>query len=109
MAGIYALPSLSEGSPNVILEAMAAGLPIAATRAGGVPEILEDDATGLLVPTQNSQALAEALRKLLLSEELRRRLASAAQKQAESAHTLRAYKRALTKFYVETLEMRAGK
>ena len=106
MATIYALPSLSEGSPNVILEAMSAGLPIAATRAGGVPEILEDNVTGLLVPTQEPQALAAALRKLLLSEDLRKRLASAAQCQAESAHTLHAYKRALTKFYVETLAMR---
>ena len=106
MAAIYALPSVSEGSPNVILEAMAAGLPIAATRAGGVPEILQDSVNGLLVSTQNPQALADALRRLLLSEELRARLASAAQKQAESAHTLHAYKRALTKFYVETLQMR---
>jgi glycosyltransferase involved in cell wall biosynthesis len=108
MATIYALPSLSEGSPNVILEAMSAGLPIAATRAGGVPEILEDNVTGLLVPIEEPQALAESLRKLLLSQDLRARLASAAQKQVESEHTLHAYKRALTKFYVETLEMRAG-
>ena len=108
LATIYALPSHSEGSPNVILEAMAAGLPIAATRAGGVPEILEDNVTGLLAPTQNPQALAEAIRRLLLSEELRARLASAAQRQAQSAHTLHAYKRALTKFYVETLEVRAA-
>ena len=109
MATIYALPSLSEGSPNVVLEAMSAGLPIAATRAGGVPEILEDEKTGLLAPVQDPQALAEALRKLLVSEELRARLASAAQKQVEAAHTLHAYKRALTKFYVETLQMCAGK
>ncbi len=106
LATIFALPSLSEGSPNVILEAMAAGLPIASTNAGGVPEILEDGVTGLLVPAQNPPALAEALRRLLQSEELRDQLASAAQRQAETAHTLQAYKRELTKFYVETLEMR---
>jgi glycosyltransferase involved in cell wall biosynthesis len=105
-ASIFALPSHSEGSPNVILEAMSAGLPIAATRAGGVPEILEDNVTGLMVPTRDPQALAGALQKLLLSEDLRARLASAARRQVETAHTLQAYKRALTKFYVETLKMR---
>ena len=103
---IYALPSMSEGSPNVILEAMAAGLPIAATRAGGVPEILENDVTGLLVPRENPQALAEAIHKLLLSEDLRARLASAARRQVETAHTLQTYRRDLTQFYVETLRMR---
>lgn len=108
MATIYALPSLSEGSPNVILEAMAAGLPIAATRAGGVPEILENDVTGLLAPKEDPPALADAIQKLLLSEDLRTRLASAARKQVESAHTLAAYRRDLTQFYVETLRMRAG-
>jgi len=103
MATIYALPSRSEGSPNVILEAMAAGLPIAATRAGGVPEILEDGVTGLLAPTEDPRALADAIEKLLRSQELRARLALAAQRQAESAHTLRAYRRGLTQFYAETL------
>ncbi len=109
MATIFALPSHSEGSPNVILEAMSAGLPIASTRAGGVPEILEDDVTGLMVPVGDPQALAEAVRRLLLSEDLRARLAAAAQHQVETAHTLQAYKRQLTGFYVETLEMRKGR
>ncbi len=108
MATMYALPSRSEGSPNVILEAMAAGLPIASTRAGGVPEILEDDVTGLLVPTEEPRALANAIQELLLSEELRARLAAAARRQVENAHTLAAYRRALTQFYVETLRMRDG-
>jgi glycosyltransferase involved in cell wall biosynthesis len=106
LASIFALPSHSEGSPNVILEAMSAGLPIASTRAGGVPEILEDNVTGLMVPTRDPQDLAGALQKLLLSEDLRARLASAARRQVETAHTLHAYKRSLTQFYVETLQMR---
>ncbi len=108
-SNLFALPSHSEGSPNVILEAMSAGLPIAATRAGGVPEILEDEVTGLLVPTTDPQAMAEALRKLLLSQDLRTRLAAAARRQVESAHTLQAYRRKLTEFYLETLRMRDGK
>ncbi len=109
MAAIYALPSKSEGSPNVILEAMAAGLPIAATRAGGVPEILENDVTGLLVPKEDPRTLADAIQKLLLSEDLRARLASAARRRVETAHTLEAYRRDLTQFYVETLKMRNGR
>ncbi len=106
MATIYALPSMSEGSPNVVLEAMAAGLPIAATSVGGVPEILENDVTGLLVPRENPQALAEAIQELLLSADLRARLASAARRRVETAHTLQAYRRDLTQFYMETLRMR---
>ena len=106
MATIYALPSISEGSPNVVLEAMAASLPIAATRAGGVPEILANDVTGLLVPKEDPRALAEAVEKLLLSEDLRVRLASAACREVETAHTLQAYRRDLTQFYVETLKAR---
>jgi glycosyltransferase involved in cell wall biosynthesis len=108
MATIYALPSISEGSPNVILEAAEAGLPITATRAGGVPEILENDVTGLLVPKEYPPAFADAIQKLLLSEDLRARLASAARRQLETAHTIEAYRRDLTQFYLDTLRMRQG-
>lgn len=103
VANIFALPSHSEGSPNVVLEAMAAGLPIAATSVGGVPEIVVDGENALLVPAREPEAMANALRRLLTSEELRKQLGLAASARAESVHTFDAYKRSLTEFYVETL------
>ena len=67
---LLALPSHSEGSPNVVLEAMAAGLPIAATAVGGVPEILEEGVTGLMVPPGDPQALADAMLRILRDKAL---------------------------------------
>ena len=61
MATVVAVPSHSEGSPNVVLEAMAAGLPIVANRVGGVPEILEEGVTGLMVEPRNPEAMAKAV------------------------------------------------
>ena len=103
MATIVAVPSHSEGSPNVVLEAMAAGLPIAANRVGGIPEILEECVTGLLVEPRNPDAMAKALFRLLSDDELRGRLGAAAEAQATSAHTPEAYRQALVDFYRETL------
>jgi glycosyltransferase involved in cell wall biosynthesis len=57
----FALPSLAEGISNTILEAMASGLPVVATRVGGNPELVEDGASGRLVPAADSDALARAL------------------------------------------------
>jgi glycosyltransferase involved in cell wall biosynthesis len=74
------LPSEAEGLPNAVLEAMAAGLPVVATRVGGVPEIIEDEVNGLLVSPQDSQALADAILRLLYDPELARRLSQAGQK-----------------------------
>ena len=58
------LASHEEGFPNAVIEAMAAGLPVVATRVGGVPEAVEDGVTGLLVPPHDPQALAAALRRM---------------------------------------------
>jgi glycosyltransferase involved in cell wall biosynthesis len=104
VATVVAVPSHSEGSPNVVLEAMAAGLPIAANAVGGVPEILEENVTGLMVPAHNPDAMAKVILRILSDEELRRRLGSAARARAESSHTPEAYRRALTEFYQNTLE-----
>jgi glycosyltransferase involved in cell wall biosynthesis len=58
-------PSLTEGLSNVILEAMASGLPVVATRAGGTPELVEDGKTGFLVPPGNASEIAGAIAHLL--------------------------------------------
>lgn len=103
MATVVAVPSHSEGSPNVVLEAMAAGLPIAANRVGGIPEILEECVTGLMIEPRNPEAMAKALFRLLSDTELRTRLGAGAKERAAVAHTPEAYRLALVEFYRETL------
>lgn len=76
IADVLALPSHSEGSPNVLLEAMAAGLPVVATSVGGVPEIATSEVNALLVPPRDPSAFAEALRRVLTELELARTLKS---------------------------------
>ena len=109
MARVLALPSHSEGSPNVVLEAMAAGLPIAATRVGGVPEILVHGRTGLLLPSSDPGAMAAALRELLTDAELCKRLGESARAEAQRNYTLESYRRSLVGFYQETLRASRGK
>jgi glycosyltransferase involved in cell wall biosynthesis len=60
---VFVLPSLSEGFPVTILEAMACGLPIVATRVRGIPDIIEDGTNGYLVDTKNPKQIAQALQK----------------------------------------------
>ena len=81
-AAISVAPSLSEGLSNVVLESMAAGVPVVATRVGGTPELLEDGVTGLLVPPCDAPALAVAIGRLLEDEPLARRLGEAARARA---------------------------
>lgn len=64
-ADVVAVPSLMEGMPNVLLEAMAAGRPIVASDVGGIPEALANERCGLLVPPANAPALAAAIGRLL--------------------------------------------
>jgi glycosyltransferase involved in cell wall biosynthesis len=72
------LCSNNEGTPFALIEAMAAGCPVVATRVGGVPDIVADHKTGLLVPPRSGMALADAILRLLGNPELASRLASAA-------------------------------
>ena len=82
-ASCFVLPSRSEGMPNVILEAMACGLPIIATLVGGIPDIITDGRNGLLIPPDDVPALSLALAKLLADRNLANRLGKQAGMDAE--------------------------
>jgi glycosyltransferase involved in cell wall biosynthesis len=75
---IFAMPSLWEGLPLSLVLAMGAGLPVVATRVAGIPEVVQENATGLLVPPADSVALGHALARLAESADLRERLGAAA-------------------------------
>ena len=75
---IVAHPSLTDSRPMAVLEAMAWGRPVVASRVGGVAEIIEDEVSGLLVPAADSLALARALERLVVDPALRERLGRAA-------------------------------
>lgn len=81
------LPSRAEGFPNAVLESMAAGLAVVATRVGGTTEMIEDGVSGVLVPPQDPQALAEAILRLLRDPQLARRLARAGQEQVRKRYS----------------------
>lgn len=80
---ISVLPSLSEGLSNVLLESMAAGVPVVATKVGGNPEVVEEGVTGLLVPPRNPAALACAVGTLLESPDLAARFGASGRRRVE--------------------------
>jgi L-malate glycosyltransferase len=101
-ASVATLSSREEGMGSVLLDALMLGKPIAATDAGGIPEVVENGVSGLLVPARNARALGDAIARILMDEALAARLAAAAR--ARAAHfsvermtdlTLEVYERVL--------------
>jgi len=82
-AKAVAVSSLWEGVPNVLMESLALGVPAAATAVSGIPELIRDGETGLLVPPKDPAALADALERLLDDEALRARLATGGRRAVE--------------------------
>ncbi|HEV2915479.1 MAG TPA: glycosyltransferase family 4 protein [Pyrinomonadaceae bacterium] len=80
---MFALPSLTEGTPNSIIEAMAHAVPIIATAVGGIPDVVTDEA-GILVPADDPAALAKAIIRLAEDAKLREQMGGAARKRYET-------------------------
>ncbi len=92
---IFVLCSRVEGNPMSVQEAMASGLPVVGTRVGGIPELVEEGVSGLIVPSDDEPALAQALQTLIDQPDLRRQMGESALQRARThfdiRNTVRAY------------------
>jgi glycosyltransferase involved in cell wall biosynthesis len=105
-ADVLVLPSFTEGLPNVVLEAAAAGVPAVATAVGGTPEAITDGETGYLVAPGDPAALADRLARLLADEALRRRMGQAARARMHAEFSFDAQAEAYLRLF-ESLRPRA--
>ncbi len=96
---VFVLPSLWEGFPNVLLEAMACGLPVIATSVEGTIELVVDDETGILVPKENPQALTAAMMRVLESPNLIEQFGKAGRQRVEEHFSLEKQVREFEELY----------
>jgi glycosyltransferase involved in cell wall biosynthesis len=103
VADLAVLSSLSEGSPNALLEAMSARVPVVATAVGGVPEIVSDRESALLIPPGDPGALSQAMRELLENDALAGRIAARAYELILARYTPEIRTSRLVEIYGEVL------
>jgi glycosyltransferase involved in cell wall biosynthesis len=100
---LFVLPSLSEGTSNTLLEAMATGLPVIATRIGGNPELVVDGVTGILVPHSNPESIVAAMQTYWNDADLKTRHGHAGRQIAEMRFSMKAMISAYTNVYDSVL------
>lgn len=105
-ATISVMPSLNEALSNVLLESMAAGAPVVATRVGGTPEAIEDGVNGMLVPPGDPRAMAAAIAALLASPDRARRLGDAARQSINARFSMQRMVSATERLYEALLDGR---
>ena len=88
MSDIFVLPSLSEGLPNVLLEAMACSKPVVSTNVGGIPEIISTGKTGYLVSPEDSNLLRKAIRKLVENPDYQKKIGAKGRQLVENNFSL---------------------
>ena len=101
---VFVLPSLSEGLPTVVCEAMACGLPVVATAVDGTPEIVDDSATGLLVQPHDAGGLAAALARVLDDPDMARAMGAEALRRSEAEYTWAANARRMEQVYAQVTQ-----
>jgi glycosyltransferase involved in cell wall biosynthesis len=107
-ASVFVLPSFVEGLPNALIEAMACGLPVVATRVGGIPDVVDDGRTGILVAPGDRSGVADALKALCGSAHMRAQMGSAARETIVQRYCIEAVARRYIDLYDELLERRGG-
>ncbi len=104
---IFVLPSLSEGIPMALLEAMAASRAVVASRVGGIPEVIDDGAEGILVEPKDVNALAEGCLRLLRFSDKAREMGESARRRVERSFSAESMADAVTSLYLSLLSQRA--
>lgn len=105
-ADVFVLPTLADAFPTVLLEAMAAGKPVIASRVGGAPEIVDDGTTGILVPPGDAQALSDAIGRAVRDERWLAAAGAAARVRYEQAFTVEHWIERLERLYRDVLRER---
>jgi glycosyltransferase involved in cell wall biosynthesis len=99
---VFVLSTLGDNLPVAILEAMAAGLPVVASRTGGIPELVEDGVTGALVPPGDVDALSQAIGRLVGAPDVRAAQGRAARERVRERFDSGEVARRMVKVYEET-------
>ena len=102
---LYVLSSLNEGIPLAMLEAMSQGVPVVATRVGGIPEVIKDKVNGLLVPPKNPDALAESILEALNNSNETAKRVVEAKKTILNEFNVEKWIEKIQKFYLETAKL----
>lgn len=101
---VFVMPSIAEGLPNALLEAMAMGKPIVATEVGGIPEVMKNGVNGLLVPPRDPSALATAMKGLIGNDRLAAQMGDAARDLVLDKFSMRAIAQKWQTLYLSILK-----
>lgn len=103
---IFVLPTLQESLPQSVMQAMAMGKPVIATRVGGVPEVVEDGVSGILVESENPNALSDGIISLLKNKERMKKMGDAGRKIVEGKYSVEAMVERMYNFYESLIRER---
>ena len=104
---IFVMPSIAEGLPNALLEAMAMGKPIVTTEVGGIPEIVKNGFNGLLVPPRDTLSLSKAIKELISNDRLAAKLGQAARDLVHDNLSIKAIAQKWQSLYLSILKEKA--
>lgn len=104
---IFVMPSIAEGFPNALLEAMAMGKPIVTTEVGGIPEIVKNGFNGLLVPPRDTVSLSKAIKELISNDQLAAKLGQAARDLVHDNLSIKAIAQKWQSLYLSILKEKA--
>lgn len=101
---IFVLPSLNEGMGVCLLEAQALGVPVVATKVGGIPEVVKDGITGILIPARNPKAMSEAIINLLKNKSLRKNMSEEGRKWIDNRFSAESMVEKISDLYEELIK-----